>query len=192
MSDEKKDMSVSPTGALRDNKGKAPVHWVPFEVVEAIALVLFRNSVEGGGRYPRHNWRKGAQHSIPLDSLIRHAMKLAGGEKIDPEDGLPHSWKIACNAAFLVFYEKRYPNLDDLKDVTPQAEQPAPEATPQTVVAPKSSVNLGSLLGPLLMGLAQAQQTPSPEPMGGDSYERDAKPFPKAEWRPGNEDGSAD
>jgi hypothetical protein len=189
-------MSVSPTGALRDNKGKAPVHWVPFEVVEAIALVLFRNSVEGGGRYPRHNWRKGAQHSIPLDSLIRHAMKLAGGEKIDPEDGLPHSWKIACNAAFLVFYEKRYPNLDDLKDVTPKTEAalPNPLDVPPGVVnvgetlkaAKGAGVNLAGILGPLFMAMTTKDQTPTQEPMGGDT---DSKP---ENWRPAGAAGETD
>lgn len=107
-------MTQSPTGALRDNKGKAPLSWVPFEVVKAIAMVLWRNSIPGGGKYPMHNWKKGANYSTPMDSLLRHAYKRADGEKVDPDDGLPHSWKILCNAAFLVYYEAKYPQLDDL------------------------------------------------------------------------------
>jgi hypothetical protein len=107
-------MTASSTGALRDNKGKAPLSWVPFEVVKAIALVLWKNSIPGGGKYPKSNWKKGAPYSVPMDSLLRHAFKRADGEKVDPDDGLPHSWKILCNAAFLVYYEAKYPQLDDL------------------------------------------------------------------------------
>lgn len=112
--DSKPVMTSSPTGALRDNKNKLPLSWVPLCVVEAVAAVLWRNSVSGGGKYPDHNWQKGANYSTPLDSLLRHAGKRAQGEVTDPDDGLPHSWKILCNAAFLVFYEKHYPQLDDL------------------------------------------------------------------------------
>lgn len=112
-------MTASPTGALRDNRGKLPLSWVPLIIVEAIAGVLFRNSKSGGGKYPDHNWTKGANHSTPLDSLLRHAFKRAQGEKIDPDDGLPHSWKILCNAAFLVFYEKHFPELNNIPDMLP-------------------------------------------------------------------------
>lgn len=99
------------TGALRDNKGKPPFSDVPYELLEAVASVLYKSSVEGGGKYPRNNWRKGAAHNVPLDSLLRHALKLAAGETHDAETGLPHSWHVACNAAFLVFYEKHFPEL---------------------------------------------------------------------------------
>lgn len=112
-------MSVSPTGALRDNKGKFPLHWVPWIVWDFVAQVLWRNSVPGGGKYPVHNWKKGAWYSTPLDSMLRHAGKRANGEKIDPDDGLPHTWKILTNAVFLAYYEWRYPELDDL---TPKEE----------------------------------------------------------------------
>jgi hypothetical protein len=190
---DKKDMSVSPTGALRDNKGKLPVHWFPYEGVEATVTVLYRSSVEGGGKYPRHNWRKGAPLSVPLDSALRHIFKRLGGEKYDDETGLPHLWHALTNLVFAVYYEKHYPQLDDLKDVTP-AQGAAPEAPkPQTVVAPKSGVNLGSLLGPLLMGLAQAQQTPTPEPMGEDSEKIDPQTgLPQTAWRPSGAAGETD
>lgn len=115
MSEQKKEMNASVTGALRDNKGKLPLSWVPLCILEAIASVLYRNSVSGGGKYPDHNWQKGAPYSVPMDSLLRHAFKRAKGELVDPDDGLPHTWKILTNAAFLVFYEKMYPTLDDLK-----------------------------------------------------------------------------
>lgn len=118
-------MIASSTGSLRDNKGKLPIHWVPLCVIEAIAAVLWKNSKPGGGKYPEHNWQKGNKHSVPLDSLLRHAHKLADGEKIDPDDQLRHSWKILCNAAFLVFYEKFYPEMDDMpKRVNAPKQEP--------------------------------------------------------------------
>lgn len=112
---EYEEMSASPTGALRANKGKLPVHWVPFCIIEALAAVLWRNSKSGGGKYEDHNWEKGDFYSVPMASLMRHSGRRNDGEVIDPDDGLPHSWKILCNAAFLVFYEKFYPEMDDLK-----------------------------------------------------------------------------
>ena len=53
-----KNMHESSTGALRDRKGKLPFSWVPYEVLEAIAAVLYKSSEEGGGKYPKHNWKK--------------------------------------------------------------------------------------------------------------------------------------
>lgn len=111
----KETMNKSTNGALRDNKGKLPLSWVPLCVLEAIAAVLWKNSIPGGGKYPKNNWQRGAEHSTPMDSLLRHSFKRIGGEKIDPDDNLPHSWKILTNAAFLVFYEKFYPELDNFE-----------------------------------------------------------------------------
>lgn len=142
-------MTYSSTGAARDNKGKPKLSSVPFVVLEAIAGVLYRNSEEGGGKYPTDNWRKGAPHSVPLDSLIRHAFRLADGERIDPDDGLPHSWKILCNAAFLVFYQKYYPSMDDLRIAPGTKEEPKIEAPTES-----TPVNLGALLPMLAMAMA--------------------------------------
>jgi hypothetical protein len=145
---KQESMSLSPTGAARDNKGKAPLSLVPVEAMEAIALVLHKSSIPGGGKYPRNNWRKGAEYSVPLDSLLRHAFKLAGGEKYDTESGLPHSWHIICNAAFLVYYEKHYPQYNDLS-VQEEQPQPAPPPPQQQGVP----VNMGAILGALLTSL---------------------------------------
>ncbi len=109
-------MQAAETGSLRDNKGKMPFSEVPLEAMEAIATVLYKSSKEGGGKYPRRNWKKGNKHSVPMDSLLRHAAKRAGGEMKDAESGLPHSWHMLINAVFLVFYEKHFPALNDLID----------------------------------------------------------------------------
>ena len=123
-------MTLSSNGAQRDNKKKLPFSWVPYEVIEAITAVLFKASKVGGGQYDKHNWKKGAEHSVPMDCLLRHAFKRAGGKMNDdcPEDcpgfgqdscqkhsRLPHSWHMLVNAAFLVYYEANYPDLNDMK-----------------------------------------------------------------------------
>lgn len=107
-------MNESPTGALRDSKGKLPFSWIPYEVLEAIAAVLYKSSEEGGGKYPKDNWKKCAEHSVPMDSLLRHSFKRCRGEMNDVESGLPHSWHMLVNAAFLVYYEQYAPELDNL------------------------------------------------------------------------------
>ena len=109
-------ITESETGALRANKGKLPLFWVPGIVTKAIATVLWKNSKSGGGKYPDNNWKKGANYSTPVDSMLRHLHARMTGEKLDPESGLLHSWHILTNAAFLVFYEEKFPELDDLKE----------------------------------------------------------------------------
>lgn len=108
-------MLKSPTGALRDRKGKFPFSWIPYEILEAIASVLYKSSEEGGGKYPKHNWKKCAEHSVPMDSLLRHSFKRCRGEMTDEESKLPHSWHMLVNAAFLVYYEQYAPELNDLE-----------------------------------------------------------------------------
>jgi hypothetical protein len=107
-------MYASPTGALRDRAGKLPFSWIPYEVIEAVAAVLYKSSEAGGGKYPKDNWKKGAEHSVPMDSLLRHSFKRSRGEMNDNESGLPHSWHMLTNAAFLVYYEHYAPELNDL------------------------------------------------------------------------------
>ncbi len=108
------EMNVSATGSLRDNKGKAPLSWIPFEVLREAAIGLWKCSTPGGGKYPPNNWKKGAPHSVPIDSLLRHAHKRADGQMNDDETGLRESVHILMNAIFLVYYELRYPHMNDL------------------------------------------------------------------------------
>jgi hypothetical protein len=133
---KEQQMSASPTGSLRENKGKAPFSWFPYEAIEATTMVLYKSSTDGGGKYPRHNWRKGNYLSVPLDSALRHIFKRMRGEKNDPETGLPHLWHALCNLVFAVFYEMRFPWADDL-----------PKQEECIVVEPSSGVTVESLKG---------------------------------------------
>lgn len=153
-------MNYSTKGAARDNKGKAKLHLVPKEAMEAIAEVLWKSSIPGGGKYPMGNWKKGAEHSVPLDSLLRHAMKRAEGIMNDEESGMPHSYHMLINAVFMVYYEKHHPELNNLVPVTsPPASEGAQQekaAVPPASAQPSpASFNLTSAM-PLIAGLMTA------------------------------------
>lgn len=106
-------------GGLRLNKGKINLSLCPVSATAAIASTLMKNSESYGGKYPNNNWRKGMNWSIVIDCLERHLACFKAGEDVDPEDGIPHLWKILTNAAFLVEYSKTCPELDDrYKEVT--------------------------------------------------------------------------
>lgn len=114
MSEPKREMNVSPTGGLRDNRGKFRLSLVPSQLEEAVAEVIFKSSKEGGGKYPMHNWRKGLPWSEVAESAIRHLKAFAQrGEDHDKESGLHHLKHAACNIAFLLEYLETHPELDD-------------------------------------------------------------------------------
>lgn len=54
----------------------------------------------------KHGWKSLADAVSRYEAaMIRHQLKKASGELIDPESGLPHSYHIACNAMFLAELE---------------------------------------------------------------------------------------
>lgn len=114
MSDQKNNMSISPTGGLRDNKGKPRLSLVPYGVEVAIAEVIWQSSEHCGGKYPLHNWRKGLPWAEVGESLLRHAKKFVQlGEDLDQDSGLHHIKMVLTNAAFLLEYIETHPELDN-------------------------------------------------------------------------------
>lgn len=115
---KKEEGNESPTGSLRYNKGKLPMHLVPPEAEEAIAAVLGY----GATKYAERNWEQGANFSTPYASLKRHLNEFWKGEDNDPESNLPHTYHILMNAVMLMYYEKYYSDLDD-RPVTERGEE---------------------------------------------------------------------
>lgn len=114
MPEEKpKNMNVSPTGGLRDNKGKPQLALVPLAIVRGVAEVIMRSSTQGGGKYPMHNWRKGLYYIDTASCAIRHIFAWLEGEELDQETGLHHLKHAACNLAFLLEYVEKHPELDN-------------------------------------------------------------------------------
>lgn len=95
--------------AARYNEGKLPMHLVPPDALKAMAAVLD----VGAKKYALRNWEKGADYSVPYASLMRHLMAFWEGEDNDPETELPHLYHVIMNAAFLIRYYEKFPELDD-------------------------------------------------------------------------------
>ena len=111
-----KDMKVSSTGGLRDNKGKHRPSVVPTSLSKAVATVIHKSSTEGGGKYPMHNWRKGLPWTDVADSAMRHIQDFLDRKDIDKESGLHTLYHAATNLAFLIEYLETCPDQDDRYD----------------------------------------------------------------------------
>jgi hypothetical protein len=92
------------------DSGKLRMDLIPPEAEIAIAEVL----TYGSKKYGDRNWEKGMPWSKPWGSMRRHLMKHQTGELVDPESGLPHLYHALCNLAFLVTYQMRGSDQDDV------------------------------------------------------------------------------
>ena len=97
--------------AMRHNQGKPQLSYLldfP-SATEAFAKVCEM----GAKKYARDNWKKGRKYRDTIDSLLRHLTKYANGEDNDAESGLPHMAHVMWNAAALLEYQVRHPEMDD-------------------------------------------------------------------------------
>lgn len=102
-------MSQSKFGGKRSNEGKAPVHLLVPEAMEAEARVWGM----GAEKYGEYNWQKGMEYTTVLGCAMRHLMAIMRGEDIDPESGLPHAAHVKTNMSMLIFYMQHKPECDD-------------------------------------------------------------------------------
>lgn len=86
----------------KDTEGKWRPDLVPWKVVIAISRVREYGVKKYGSV---DNWKK-VESKEYLNAVARHLIARFRGERIDPESGLPHSWHIACNIAFIVEREE--------------------------------------------------------------------------------------
>lgn len=93
----------TPDEEYRLDKGKSPVGLVPPEVIWALADIL----QYGAKKYSPRAWEEGGPWMRTYASALRHMLKWAEGEDIDPESNLPHIEHALCNIAFLVTYTRR-------------------------------------------------------------------------------------
>jgi len=113
METESKGMTISATGGFRENKNKPRLGLCPWQLMQAVSEVIWRSSLEGGGKYPMNNWRKGLSWRDTADCALRHLTRWLDGEDYDPESNLPTLWHVACNVAFLVVFRITHPEMDD-------------------------------------------------------------------------------
>jgi len=87
---------------IRHNEGKPKWHLVDFDSLIPLVRVLEKGAEE----YGEFNWKKGLDKTEISESLIRHAMKLANGVKIDDSSGFPHYAHIMANAMFYSYFDE--------------------------------------------------------------------------------------
>ncbi len=76
---------------------------IPPEVEKAMATIL----TFGAKKYGANCWQTLDDFKNRFTAaLMRHLNAWRSGEEDDPESGYPHLWHIACNVAFLIWYEE--------------------------------------------------------------------------------------
>lgn len=91
------------------DQGKAPLHMIPEEAIEGMALAF----AYGAKKYGEYNYRNGIDVTRLTDSLGRHVLAYLKGEDNDPESGLPHTYHILANAAMLEYMRVHKPEFDN-------------------------------------------------------------------------------
>lgn len=91
--------------------GKPRIDLVAPEFVQQTADVL----AFGAAKYSERNWEKGMSWGRCFGAMMRHMWAWWGGERNDPESGLPHLAHAACCLMFLMAYENRQLGTDDRK-----------------------------------------------------------------------------
>lgn len=110
----------------KHDEGKTPFDLLPPEFMVGTANVL----AFGAAKYGARNWEKGMRWGRPFAAMMRHLWLWWGGQRNDPETGLPHLAHAAACLAFLMAYEARQIGEDD---------RPAPEPAPVPAAAPGPS-----------------------------------------------------
>lgn len=89
----KKDDGMDGRGPMKD-----PWHLLPFGPVADVVKVL----AHGAQKYAPEGWRKVENpRARYFSAAMRHLLAWWGGERVDPESGLPHLAHAACCIFFL-------------------------------------------------------------------------------------------
>jgi hypothetical protein len=97
------------TGSLRFNTGKTQTSEIDPSFIIGIGEVLTKSRE----KYPKANWMRGNDWSVPYESMMRHLMAFQSGEEIDKESGKAHLLHAATNIMFLYYYSQTFPEFDD-------------------------------------------------------------------------------
>ncbi len=126
------------SSAIKHDKGKAPLSLIPFEALEAEALVMRF----GAEKYGRDNWRGGMEWTRCIDAALRHIHAFANGEDSDPETGYSHLAHARCCLAFLLAYQVKELGTDDR--VGKQPPSIGTDKQPQSIGTDKQPPSIGT------------------------------------------------
>ena len=87
--------------AAKADAGKLRPTLVPPSLILAVAAVREYGTAK---YHDPENWRQ-VEPQRYKDALFRHLLAYLQGEEYDPESGLPHTWHMATNLAFLIELE---------------------------------------------------------------------------------------
>lgn len=94
----------APEVGRKDDAGKPRwtlLPWVPLSQV--VNVLEF-----GAKRYAVNNWQKVPDASTRYaDAAMRHVVARLGGERMDPESGLPHLAHACCCLLFWMWFDAR-------------------------------------------------------------------------------------
>lgn len=111
---------VNNTGAQHFDRDKLPLELVDPILSKSVAKVLQFGISKG---YQKNNWRKGMEWSRVLGSLERHIADWKAGDTNDLESTLNHLAHAACDIMFLLYYERKFPELDDRLFELPEKQE---------------------------------------------------------------------
>jgi len=90
------------TRNFKNDLGKPMMNLLPFESLEAVAMILNY----GAKTYGKNTWQKVENAKERYEAaLLRHLTVHKKGEKTDKESGLSHLAHLACNALFMLWFE---------------------------------------------------------------------------------------
>lgn len=99
----------------KDDGGKLRYDLLPPDALAELVRVY----TVGAARYKPRNWETGISYSRCFAALQRHSWAIWNGEDIDPEDGIPHSAKVAWYGLTLSAFRLRgMGHLDDRPVIT--------------------------------------------------------------------------
>lgn len=85
------------------DKDKPRLDLVPPSIIEKIGIVR----TYGIEKYGENEGWRNVEKKRYLAALLRHLVEyLRDNKSVDEESGLPHSWHMACNLAFLIELEE--------------------------------------------------------------------------------------
>ncbi|CAB4200404.1 hypothetical protein UFOVP1351_40 [uncultured Caudovirales phage] len=94
---------------VKHDAGKPPISLIPAEAIFGEAKVF----AFGAGKYGKHNFRLGMDHTRVLDAAMRHILAIVRGEDVDPESGEPHWAHARCCLAMYAYYQTNSVGTDD-------------------------------------------------------------------------------
>ena len=106
------------TVGKKNDAEKPPIHMIPAEFIEQVALAF----AFGANKYGENNFRQGIKCSRLISAALRHLLAILRGEWLDPESGLPHWAHAGASIAMLAYMTLNKKEFNDLYELNKNKE----------------------------------------------------------------------